>query len=164
MGMYDRIEIGDSISLPEFPYNKIDPNKLNWQSKSLGGLLEQYRIEKDSVYKEHVVKREATDEELNEKAKEKGYSSYEEWEEEWNKFINKDESSNKFILPPQKQVIDEKYWAKYHKHGTINFYCSTKYTEDWEEEDDYWFTYEARYTKGELDDVVLIKKEKIQDS
>ena len=145
--MFDNITVKKKLPLTkELKALDVKWDEEVFQTKDLENLLDTYEITKSGKLK-HL------------------------WQErEW-----KDDDSA--FLKGYFDVVEEE-WREVDFHGTINFYTShctndTKHWELFDDEDqltfedielipgdDWWFEFEAIYTKGKLDDIKLIKADK----
>lgn len=146
MGLYDTIILEDGVSLPEFP-EEGDPRDLEWQTKSIGRpSMRTFKITKGGrLLRKEVERREMTQEEMDEYAQEKGYESWKAWEEA-------DTPLNE-PLETWKYTVDSQWWADHNMHGTFEFHASGKRVDGY---DDFYWSYEARYTEGDLDKIVFL--------
>jgi len=55
------------------------------------------------------------------------------------------------LLPPKEQTVDEEFWLDHTMHGTFELYGSND-----DIEDGFRWSYEARFTKGDLDAIVFL--------
>lgn len=151
MGLYDIVKLDDDIELPGFEGNHTE---LEWQSKNIDGLpfLQLYKIEDDTLLKRKQSHRDATKKELNKKANKRGYDSWTDW---------KNDSDTTAPLDRWKKVVDEEWWVNMEHHGSFEIHTSTSHNDDFEE--DIFWSYEIRFTKGELVDILLLKKNKINN-
>lgn len=144
MGLYDIIELENEITLPKF---KGEINDVEWQSKDVQGrpFMATYKITNDGrLMEQKVSKRPMTDEEIKERANQAGYDSWDEWEQ--------DEAA----LGPidsWKQVTDEVWWEDCNQHGSFEMHALT-----YEGEESTYWSYEVRFTDGELDEIILLSK------
>jgi len=151
MGLFDTVILGDKIELPEF---SSEPQNVEWQSKTIGGhpLMNLFKITNDGrLTKKEKSYRDMTDEEIKEMAKENGYDSWEEWEESDSKLAPMDS---------WKRVVDEEWWTDHNQHGSFEIHSSTKNIDDYE--NIYW-SYEVRFTEGNLDDIILLNKKELSN-
>lgn len=148
MGLFDTVLIEDNIELPNFPKDK-NVRELEWQSKDIGRpFMRTFKITNDGrLLRKESEKEEMTDEELDEYAQEKGYDSWGAWNEAETRF-------NEPLGTWKYKVIDE-WWVDHNMHGSFEFHASGKRVEGFE--DVYW-SYEARFTKGELEKIVHLQK------
>ena len=147
MGMYDTIKCKKKLPLTaELKALDVKWDELNFQTKDLENLLDAYEITKSGKLK-HLWQERA-------------------WKDDDDAF-----------LKGYFEVVKEE-WRDVPFHGTINFYTShcTNDTLHWnylDDEDqlsfddielipgdDWWFEFEAYFTKGKLDEIKLIKAEK----
>lgn len=144
MGMYDTVVLGDGVTLPEFPQSG-NPRELNWQTKDIGlPTMRRFKITSDGqLLRRETEKRKMTDEELDVQAAEAGYDSWDEWED----------TEGFEPLENWKYTVDEEFWLNHNMHGTFEFHASGKRIEGY---DDFYWSYEARFTQGELDEIVFL--------
>lgn len=146
MGLFDTVQLEDGVDLPEFPEDK-NPRELDWQSKNIQGpAMDDFKLTADGrLLKKEVTKEKRSLRELNEKAREEGY-------DDWNDI----KQNGSDFLPTfglQQKVVDET-WVDYDQHGTFKFYASGSRLDGFE--DKRW-SYEARFTDGQLDKIVLLR-------
>lgn len=146
MGMYDYVIIEEGVDLPKFPEDK-NHTEIEWQSKDINyPSLSTYKITEDRrLLRKEIEKRELTEDELDEKARKNGYKSWEAWEKA---DTNIDEP-----LPTRKYTVEDEWWADHNMHGSFEFHASTSRIEGFE---DFFWSYEARYTKGELQEIEFL--------
>lgn len=146
MGLYDTILLEDGVELPEFPEDK-NPRRLEWQSKDIGHpSMQTFKITHDGrLMRKEVERAEMNDEELDEYAQENGYDSWEDWNEA-------DTKLNEPLETWKYKVVDE-WWADHNMHGSFEFHASGKRVDGF---DDFYWSYEARFTKGELEKIVFL--------
>lgn len=189
MGMFARVMVNNSVELPYFPV-EIDRDELRWQSKQgldvYGG---PYRIIADGRLEQKKQSyREKTEVEKQAEAEKWGFDSWEEYchaYDENDDVLIPDEvgwSENEHgyddyppTLYPEEQVLDEEWWGDYNMHGTFEFhqYFRRDPTE-WETIGDVekpanhalevFMEYEARFTKGELDEIVFMGERGFNDN
>ena len=145
--VYDSLVLEKGVDIEDLPIN-IDPYQIRWQTKTIAThpSMNKYKISKDGkLLREEFTKRKMTQEEMNEKAKDRGYDTWEAWEAD---------DSEIGPLDSWKYIKDDVWWSNQNMHGEFKFYASTRTIE---EVDDYFIKYKATYTKGELDEIVLDK-------
>lgn len=145
MGLYDNVILDDEVELPEFSGN---PQDLSWQSKTVNGqpFMNNFKITNDGkLYRQEKTHRDMTDEEIQEKAEKHGYSSWSAWED----------ADSFGPLESWKTVTDEVWWVDHHKHGSFEIHASTRHLDG---DDKIYWSYEVRFTKGNLDEIILLKK------
>ncbi len=143
MGLFDTIELEEDITLPEFDGN---PQNVEWQSKTLGRpAMMTYKLTNDGRLLERKNStRKMTEEEIVKRANEAGYDTWEEWEE----------ADTFGPLESWKTVTDEVWWEDTHRHGSFEMHGITNRKSD----DSIYWSYEVRFTKGELDEIILLDK------
>lgn len=184
MGVYARVYIEDGVELPHFPRN-IDRESMVWQSKSgLDAHSGPYRITyQGRLERKQKSHRKKTEEEKQAEAEKWGFSCWEEYVEAYNNIesglipseIDYDRESDKDSPPtisPSENTVDEVWWADHNMHGTFEFHQSIKKDPiEYEEvvgpngkkarkpseyELDVYIEYEARFTRGDLDEIVFM--------
>jgi len=147
MGMFDSLTVKKKLPLTkELKALNVKWDEEVFQTKDLDNYMDNYEITKSGKLKHLWQKRE--------------------WKE--------DDSS---FLKGYLGVVEEE-WKDVDFHGTINFYTThcTNDTKHWDyfddvdqlsfddieliPGDDWWFEFEASFTKGKLDEIKLIKAEK----
>lgn len=135
MGMYDSVRCEKRLPLnKELRSLKIKWNKVEFQTKDLDNCLINYVITKDGDLIEEVVEYEYTYY-TEEERKSKDFKP-------WN------------IIKDQK--IAKQYTKKVDYHGKITFYDILKFSDT----EDIWVDFEAYFSYGKLDKLVLLKTEK----
>lgn len=183
MGMFATIHIDNSIGLPYLP-NEINRDSITWQSKQgidrYGG---PYRITADGrLETKQISKRDKTDNEKQIEAEKWGYDSWEDYTDAYEskdgmypEDINQhdDESPPTF---PSPTTTDEVWWEDIEYDGIFEFHGSIMEDPiEWEEirhptdeekthqrPTEYafkvFYQYEARFTDGDLDEIVCLGK------
>lgn len=183
MGMFASIRLEDGVELPHFP-DSLDTDR-GWQSKQGLDVYDgPYRITSDGrLEKKYESYREKTDTEKLDEAERWGFDS---WEAYLDAYDSMEENSGGLIpdeidydfetddgapppaIRPKEQVKDDSWWGDCNYHGTFEFHDIVRENPvEMEERDgapdkvtewelDVYVEYEARFTKGELDEIVLI--------
>lgn len=142
MSAFDRVILYDGINLPNFPDDG-DPTELDWQTKCFSRTMSVYKISEDGrLLVKHREQREMTDDEKDEYARERGYDS-------WHDF----HSSEQALAEIQKYTVDSEWWEDCEYHGSFEFHASTKKVDGY---DDFYWSYEARFTNGDLDEIIFL--------
>lgn len=157
MGIFDSIRVEEGVDLPHFPEN-IDQTEVGWQSKSLACCMYKYKLsEEGRLLRKQKSYRERTDEEKQEESRQASYT--------------------------KDQVVDEVWWADQNQHGSFEFYSSLRrdpqdevplrkdpngqklrdddgevVTKPTDYALDLFICYEARFTKGDLDEIILVPR------
>lgn len=193
MGMYATIHIDNRVELPHFP-RSIDRDDMKWQSKRgldvYGG---PYRITSEGrLERKQTSRRDKTEDEKQEEAERWGFSSWEEYVSSYENMddgrvfpseINYDRDSDEHTPPtfsPSETTVDEVWWADHNMHGTFEFHRSIKaepveyektvnaqgeeVQRPSEYELDVYLQYEARFTRGDLDQIVFMGERSGEDS
>lgn len=140
MGLFDTVVVEQGVNLPEF---EGDPETVEWQTKTIDRpCMRTFKLTAEGrlLRKEQSV-RDLDAEERDAKAQERGHDSWAEWEA----------ADTIGPLPAWGRVVDEEWWVDHERHGSFEFHGSTK-TE--------WYSYEARFTHGELDEILLLSRER----
>lgn len=138
MGLFDTVIIDSEVALPEFTG---DRNAIEWQTKTIDRpVMRTFRITSDGrLLRKERSYRDLTPEERSEKARERGFESWEAWEA----------AETPDPLPMWDRTVEEEWWVDHGRHGSFEFHASTA---EWR------YSYEARFTDGELDDIILLSK------
>ena len=147
MGMFDNLFVKKKLPLTkELKALNVNWEEVDFQTKDLDNALDTYEITKSGKLR-HL----------------------------WQERAWKDDDDT--FLKGYFEVVKEE-WRDVDFHGTINFYTShctndTKHWDYFDDEDqlsfddielipgdDWWFEFEAIYTKGKLDDIKLIRADK----
>lgn len=156
MGMFDRIQLEEGVDLPKFPDHR-SPTDLEWQTKDIGmPSMQTYKLTADGrLLRQEVEYREKTDEEKQNDAEEHGFSSWEEYTT-FAEEASPDEMMQLGVIgPPRSQTVDERFWLDHNMHGSFEFHASDDDAEVGEGDGFFW-SYEARFTKGELEAIVFL--------
>lgn len=184
MGMFGDVVVDSSIELPHFP-EEIDRDGIVWQSKEgldvYGG---PYRITSDGRLEEKKTRyRDKTDDEKLEEAQKWGFDSWDEYiqayeenkdslyPDEIDYDIDRDGDEDHPPLFPSEKKVDETWWEDIYQHGTFEFHHVLQRDPlEYEEIEtanggtmervseyalDVYIEYEARFTEGNLDEIVF---------
>lgn len=149
MGMYDTLEIENNVQIEEMSID-VDPHKLTWQTKTVGPppSMRKFKISNDGkLLRKETIKTKRSDEEMDKKAREEGYESWDDWVES-DTMLGKPYESNKY-------KVESVWWANHNMHGELEFHTTTRHIKG---VDDYYVSYEATFTKGELDEIMLVEE------
>lgn len=179
MGMFATVFVSSGIDLPYMP-SSVDYEEMSWQSKQgLDVYSGPYRItEEGRLERKEKSAREKTYEEKDEEAKRWGFESWEDYTSAYEDYDgglvpeSVDYEEGKEHPPtvyPSETTVDEIWWADHNMHGTFEFHRMmernpTKRDEmlennentSLESSSNLYVQYEARFTKGDLDDIVLV--------
>jgi len=184
MGLFATVLVDESIELPHFP-EELERNR-SWQSKQGLDVHDgPYRITEDGrLEKKQQLYRDKTDQEKQSEAEKWGFDSWEEYVQayeesdelipdviDWDINDEEIEVSPPTVIPREK-TLDEEWWGDQSFHGTFEFHGSLNRDpisyevfedvsgETMERPDEYaldvYVEYEARFTKGELTDIVFM--------
>lgn len=186
MGMYDNVSLEEDVSLPYFPesLDKTELNWQSKSFER--ALAQYKLTEDGRLLKEEERHRAKTDEEKQAEANKWGFDSWDAYTTEYDEMddystqfypdsieVAEDEAEESPpSFHPSEQVLEDTYWADQNYHGSFEFYASIRedpvsYEEfstlDGEtvERPDEWeldilLSYEARFTEGELQNIVLV--------
>lgn len=176
MGLYATVYVDSDVDLPHFPRD-VDREGFGWMSKQgLNPYSGPYRITSEGrLEKEQTTRREKTEQEKQEEASKWGFESWDEYVDAYEDMkegnmlpeaidVDKhDEYPPTFF--PREKTEDETWWSDCNMHGTFEFHKRVEIEDDFKrvvftdeepEELDLYLQYEARYTKGSLNDIVFI--------
>jgi len=162
MGVFDTVTVEQGVDWPdECP---IEPDEPAWQSKQIGApSSKRYKITSDGrLLRKEYTYREKTGEEKQTEAEKWGFAS-------WDSYVECYEESDGLTVPeavdwdreadgyedfppatlPREETVDEVWWADHNMHGSFEFHHSAGSGEP-------YYSLEARFTKGELDEIVLL--------
>lgn len=153
MGLYDTLVIEDGLQLPKFPPER-SPTEIDWQSKTIGRpSMRTYKLTTSGrLLRREQEKREKTPEEKRTEAAEHGFDS-------WDEYVSvRTETAPEELLdrglgfgPPSEQTVAEVFWLNHNMHGTFEFHGSKD-----DIRDGFSWSYEARFTRGDLDAIVYL--------
>lgn len=153
MGLFDELVVEDGIELPKFPRER-SPTEIEWQTKEIGRpTMQQYKLASSGqLLRREREYREKTPEEKHEAAGEHGFDS-------WDEYVSFCEEADAQDLVqrgigvggPDGQTVDEEFWVNHNMHGSFEFHGKNDDIED----GCYW-SYEARFTRGDLDAIVFL--------
>lgn len=144
MGVFDTVLIDDAVTLPVFP-DSHNAGDISWQTKQIAPpLMQTYRLTADGrLLRRETEERERTPEELDERAATAGYESWAAWEA----------TAGDEPLELRRYTTDESVWVDHNMHGAFEFHASGKRIEGL---DDTLWSYEARFTRGDLDEILCL--------
>lgn len=161
MGVFDTIHIESGVDWPDDC--PLEPDEQTWQSKTLGNpSMQSYKITSEGrLLRLERSSRPKTESEKQREATKWGFDSWEQYVEAYDECdglipdsINHDDmDETPPVARPIEQTIDEEWWEDHNMHGTFEFHHS----EVWGES---YYSLEARFTKGDLDDIVLLNIKK----
>ncbi|GGN23614.1 hypothetical protein [Halarchaeum nitratireducens] len=153
MGMYDPLVVEDEIDLPKFPADR-RPSEIEWQTKDIGYPAgQQYKLTTDGRLLRHEEEfREKTESEKRAEAESHGFDS-------WADYVAFCEDATlsdcleRGLSPaaPRTQTVAEEFWLDHNMHGTFEFHGSRD-----DIRDGFFWSYEARFTRGALDAIVFL--------
>jgi hypothetical protein len=185
MGMFATVYVDESIDLPHFP-EELERDRAWQSKQGLDVRDGPYRITADGrLEKKQQTYRSKSDEEKQAEAEKWGYDSWDEYVKAYDEAENidypedidwdKDDDGYEDAPPtifPREQTLDEEWWGDQSFHGTFEFHellkkdpTSYEVFEDVDGETvetpeeyalDVYVEYEARFSKGDLQDLVFM--------
>ena len=153
MGLYDDLLVEDGVELPKFPGTR-SPTEIEWQTKQIGRpAMQQYKLTSAGrLLRREREYREKTAEEKQEEATEHGFDS-------WEAYVSFCEDADAHdllerglgVAGPDEQTVDDEFWLDHNMHGSFEFHGTSD-----EVEDGLYWSYEARFTRGDLDAIVFL--------
>jgi hypothetical protein len=153
MGIYDHVRLEDGVVLPAFP-ERLDAQGLGWQTKDIRYPgMRTFKITADGrLLRRELDRREKTDEEKQTEAAEHGFDTWESYREA----VRSGDLGTNFErgLPVtlSEEVVESEWWADHNQHGSFEFRASSPEGSGY----DIVWSYEARSTRGSLDEVVFL--------
>jgi hypothetical protein len=153
MGLYDDVLVADGVRLPKFPADA-SPSDIEWQTKDIGRpAIQAYKLTADGrLLRREREFREKTSEEKQTAAADHGFDSWEVYVS-FCEDATPDERIQRGIglRAPDPQTLDEELWLDHNIHGSFEFHGRND-----DIEDEFYWSYEARFTRGELDAIVFL--------
>ncbi|WP_211330657.1 hypothetical protein [Halalkalicoccus subterraneus] len=143
----------DEVELPKFPRDR-HPTEIDWQTKEIGHpYLRTYKLTGSGrLLRKERDMREKTGDEKQAEAEEHGFDS-------WDDYVSfREDADPKELLSrglgigtPDGQTVADEFWLDHNMHGSFEFHGS-----DDDIEDRFFWSYEARFTRGDLDAIVFL--------
>jgi hypothetical protein len=153
MGLYDTLVVEDGIDLPKFPPDR-RPSEIEWQTKEIGcPYMKTYKLTAaGELLRKEQDRREKTAAEKSAEADEHGFNSW----EDYRSFCENADSQELLdrglgLAGPTEQTVATEFWLNHNMHGSFEFHGK----HDAIEAGFHW-SYEARFTKGDLDAIVFL--------
>lgn len=148
MGMFDTVKIEEGIELPDWPY---DTKEVDWQSKSIGRpSMDTYKITEDGrLLKKEVEREELSEDELEDRANEHGFDSWDELVEE-----------SPMLSFGTTKVVGE-WWEDQNRHGSFKFSATHPREKTDDSVEGVRHTYEAVFRDGDLTDIALLDRHEL---
>ena len=153
MGVFDTVVVESGIALPKFPPDR-DVGEVQWQTKDIARpSMRRFKLTEDGrLLRQETELREKTPSEKRAEAEEHGFDS-------WDEFVAFCESADPEHLlsrglgltGPREQTVDEEFWVDHNMHGSFEFHGSRD-----DIEGGFFWSYEARFTRGDLDALVFL--------
>jgi hypothetical protein len=153
MGVIDTVVLEEDVALPKFPEGRT-PNEIDWQSKDVArpSMLTFKLTASGRLLRREREMCEKTDEEKRSEADEHGFDA-------WSEYVSFCEEADpeelmergmRFSVPNEETVAEE-FWVDHNMHGSFEFHGSHD-----DIEDGFYWSYEARFTRGDLDALVFL--------
>lgn len=153
MGVFDTVLLEEAIELPAFPPAH-SPSEIQWQTKDIGHpVMRTFKLTANGrLCRQETERREKTDAEKRATAREHGFESW----ADYVAFCKNEDLEALFArgigpAAPSETAVAETYWLDYSMHGSFEFHGS-----DPDIHDGYLWSYEARFTRGDLDAIVFL--------
>ncbi|MFC5279695.1 hypothetical protein ACFPM1_13135 [Halorubrum rubrum] len=153
MGLYDDVLVADGVRLPKFP-EEVSPSAIKWQTKEIGRpAMQTYKITAEGrLLRREREFRDKTPTEKQTEATEHGFES-------WDEYVSFCEDADPHdrlhrgigLGVPNTQTVDEEFWLDHNMHGSFEFHGRSD-----DIEDGFFWSYEARFTRGQLDTIVFL--------
>lgn len=155
MGVYDTLFVEDGVELPKFPRDR-SPTEVKWQTKDIGHpCMRTFKLTASGrLLRKERDMREKTAAEKQAEATERGFDS-------WDEYVSFCEDADPEELLrrglgvgiPDDQTVAEEFWLDHNMHGSFEFHGSNE-----DVEDGFFWSYEARFSKGDLDAIAFLGK------
>lgn len=186
MGIYATVYVDNDIDLPYFPDEIDRTDMAWQSKQGINVYAGPYRITSDErLERKEVSHREKTPEEKQSEAEKWGFDSWEEYIQAYENNnndeklyppevdYNPNEDDEHPPIFPSEKTVDETWWADHNMHGTFEFHkkikrdpieyettldpsSGTEIERPAEYALDICFKYEARFTRGDLDEIVFL--------
>ena len=153
MGMYDDVLVAAGVRLPRFPADA-SPSDIGWQTKSIGQpAMRAYKLTADGrLLRRERDFREKTPEEKQAEAADHGFES-------WDKYVSFCEDADPDdriqhgigLRAPDPRTVEAELWLDHNMHGSFEFHGQSD-----DIEVGFRWSYEARFTRGDLDAIVFL--------
>lgn len=138
MGLYDVVLVDADLDLPGFDG---DREAVEWQTKSIGQpFMRTFKLTADRrLLRQEQSYRDLTPAERTAMARDRGFESWDAWED----------ADTLGPLPTWDRTVDETWWVDHDQHGSVEFHGLAE---------THHYSYEARFTEGDLDEILLLEK------
>lgn len=153
MGVFDTILVDDDVELPKFPQDR-SPSEIRWQTKEIGHpFMQTYKLAAEGrLLRKEQEMREKTAAEKRAEAESHGFDS-------WSDYVSfREDAAPEALLSrglglgtPKERTVAEEFWVDHNMHGSFEFHGSAD-----DIEDGFFWSYEARFTRGDLDAIVFL--------
>jgi len=155
MGLFDALIVEDGVEFPKFPEDR-SPTEITWQTKEIGHpSMRTFKLTASGrLLRKEREMQEKTPGEKEDEAEEHGFNS-------WGDYVSFCENADAEALlsrglglgAPSEQTVADEFWLDHTMHGTFEFHGSND-----DIKDGFRWSYEARFTKGDLDAIVFLGK------
>jgi hypothetical protein len=153
MGVIDTVVLEEDVDLPKFPADHT-PNQIDWQSKDIARpSMRTFKLSASGrLLRREREMREKTDAEKQAEAKDHEFESWEGYVSFCREADPEElmERGMRFSVPNEETVAEE-FWVDHNMHGSFEFHGSRD-----DIEDGFYWSYEARFTRGDLDALVFL--------
>lgn len=155
MGVYDTLVVEDGVELPKFPRDR-SPAEIVWQTKEIGHpFMRTFKLTASGrLLRKERDMREKTAEEKRAEAEEYGFDSWDDY------VLFREDADPQELLnrglgigTPDEQTVADEFWLNHNMHGSFEFHGSND-----DIENGFYWSYEARFTRGDLDAIVFLGK------
>ena len=153
MGVHDTLVVEAGVDLPKFPQARC-PSEIDWQTKGIDHpSLRTFKLTASGrLLRKERDMREKSAAEKRAEADEHGFDS-------WDAYVSFREeaapqelvASGLGIGPPREQTVADEFWLDHNMHGSFEFHGSHDTIED-----GFYWSFEARFTRGDLDAIVFL--------
>ncbi|MGB9964052.1 hypothetical protein [Halobacterium hubeiense] len=153
MGLFDELLVEDGVELPKFPDDR-RASDIEWQTKGVGRpAMRAYKLTAAGrLLRREREYREKTPEEKHAEATEHGFDSWDEYVSFCEDAAPQDLRQRGIgVAGPDEQTVEEAFWLDHNMHGSFEFHGSSD-----DVEDGFSWSYEARFTRGDLDAIVFL--------
>lgn len=153
MSLYDTVVVEGDVELPKFPRDRRPP-EIDWQTKEISRpSMQAFKLTASGrLLRREREMREKTAEEKRAEAEEHDFES-------WDAYVSFCEDADPQerlarglgVGVPDERTVAEEFWVDHNMHGSFEFHGSHD-----DIEDGFYWSYEARFTRGDLDAIVFL--------
>jgi hypothetical protein len=153
MGVIDTVVLEEDVDLPKFPADHT-PHEIDWQTKAIARPSMRTFKPKASgrLLRREREMREKTEAEKRAEAEDHGFESW----EVYVTFCSEADPQERIergmrFSGSNEETVAEELWMDHNMHGSFEFHGSHD-----DIEDGFYWSYEARFTRGDLDALVFL--------